>query len=212
MSTLFIFANNASSTLSAPITNTATQLVVASGTGNEFPNPSGSQQFAATLNDAATGLLNEIVYCTARAGDTFTTVVRGQEGTAPLSWLAGDLIANLLTAGQMAAMQQSAALTPARTITSSGAFTMSTSDANGGILLDRLVGPGVSSTTLPAGATNGQLYAIEDGAKNFNAFPVTVIAPAGTTIAGQTSVTLNVNGQCAYFRFYADSNIWSFKP
>lgn len=209
---IFLFANDAASTLAAPISNSALTLSVASGQGAEFPNPSAGQQFAATLNDAATGLLTEIVYCTARSGDTFTTIVRAQESTTAQNWLAGDLIANLCTAGQMAAMQQTSALSPARTVTASGAFAMSTSDSGGGVGLNRLVGPAVSSTTLPV-STDGLTYWIEDLAKNFNLYPVTVSFPGGTTGPdGQTTAVLNVNGQCAQFRFYADSNLWSFKP
>ena len=118
------------------------------------------------------------------------------------------------SAGQqfaMAAMVQTSALYPSRIITASGVFVMTNADANGGIGLNRLIAPAVSSTTLPGTALAGQLYAIEDLAKNFNAYPVTVNAPVGMSIAGAASVVLNVNGQCGYFRFYG-SNIWSFKP
>ena len=210
--TIFLFANDAASTLAAPITNTALSLTVASGDGAEFPNPSSGQQFAATLNDAATGLLTEIVYCQTRAADTFTAIERAQEGTVAQNWLANDLIANLNTAGQMAAMQQTAALSPARTITTSGAFAMSTADAGGGVLLNRITSVATSSTTLPASG-DGETYDIEDGAKNFNAFPVTVTYPGGTVGPdGAATAVLNVNGQCARFRFYADSDTWSFKP
>ena len=207
---IFLFANNASSSLAGPISNTDTVLNLASGTGALFPNPSADQQFAMTLNDASTGLLTEIVYCTERVGDT-CTVVRAQEGTVAQNWLAGDLIANLVTKGQMDAMVQTASLYPSRIITASGAFVMTNSDANGGVGLNRTAGLANSSTTLPATAQAGQLYSIEDLAKNFNAYPVTVNAPAGMTIAGAASVVLNVNGQCGQFRFYG-SNIWSFKP
>jgi hypothetical protein len=208
---IFLMANNASSTLAAPISNSATTVSLAVGTGALFPNPSAGQQFPLTFNDAATGLLTEIVYCTSRTGDTLT-IVRAQEGTTAQAWLAGDLAANLITEGLLAAYQQSAALSPARTVTASGAFAMSTADAGGGVGLDRIVGPAVSSTTLPV-STDGQTYWIEDLARNFNAYPVTVTFPGGTTGPnGAATVTLNVNGQCAQFRFYADSNIWSFKP
>jgi hypothetical protein len=211
MSNVFLMANDAATTLAAPISNTATSVNLAVGTGSEFPNPSAGQQFPITFNDAATGLLVEIVYCTARSGDT-CTIVRAQESTVAQNWLAGDLAANLITAGVLAAFSQSAALNPARTITTSGAFTMTTSDAGGGVLLNRVTSPGVSSVTLPV-SSGGETYAIEDGAKNFNAYPVTVTYPGGTTGPdGATTETLNVNGQSARFRFYADSNIWSFKP
>lgn len=213
--TTFIFANNASSTLAAPISNVATSVTLAAGTGALFPNPSAGQQFSLTFNDAATGLLTEIVYCTARSGDTLT-IARAQEGTVAQGWLAGDLAANLVTAGQMAAMQQSAGLFPARVVTASGAFVLTTADAYGGVGLNRTSALATSSTALPDAATNGQWYFIEDlvpgGAGNFNAFPVTVDASSGTTIDGEASVTCNVAGQCAMFRLYTDANLWSFKP
>lgn len=210
MSNVFLFANNASTTLSAPISAGATSVTLASGTGALFPSPSAGQQFALTFNDAATGLLTEITYCTARSGDTLT-IVRGEEGTTAQSWLAGDLAANLVTAGVMAAMLQTATIDPVRIVTTSGSFTMSTADAGGAVGLNRSTSLGTSSTTLPSNAVAGQLYAIEDLNQNFNAYPVTINAPAGMTIDNNDSVVLSVNGQCGYFRFYG-SNIWSFKP
>ena len=165
-----------------------------------------------TFNDAATGLLTEIVYCTARTGD-ICTIVRAQEGTAAQSWLAGDLAANLITAGQMAAMVQTAALFPSRQVTASGAFAMSTSDANGHVGLNRVSGVGVSSTTLPGSAQAGQTYWIDDLAKNFQAFPVTVNYPGGMVGPdGATTQVLNVNGQSGSFTYFSGSNQWSFKP
>jgi hypothetical protein len=205
----FLFANDAASSLAAPISNSAVTCTLASGQGALFPNPSAGQQFALTFTDAATGLLTEIVYCTARSGDT-CTIVRAQEGTVAQSWLAGDLADELVTAGQMTAMLQAATLYPARIITASGVFVMNTSDAFGGVGLNRTSGVGVSSTTLPTGAGVGNIFAIEDLAGNFQAFPVTVNAPGGMTIAGEAAVTLNGNRQCSYFRYYG-SNIWSVK-
>jgi len=206
--TIFIFANNANSTLAAPISALATSVTLTSGSGALFPNPSAGQQFSLTFNDAATGLLTEIVYCTGRSGDTLSPIVRAQEGTAALSWLAGDLAANLLTAGQMNAIVQTVSIAPIREVTTSGAFTMSTADANGTVGLNRTSALGVSTTTLPAGAGQAQTYEIEDLAGNFNAYPVTVNAPAGMTIAGQPAIVLNVNRQCATFKYYG-GNLWS---
>lgn len=106
MSTL-LFANNAGSTLAGPISNVATTINLAAGGGALFPNPTGDQYFKLTLTDAATGLLQEIVHVTARSTDQLT-VVRGQEGTTPRNWSAGDLAENLLTAGTMQAFLQGA--------------------------------------------------------------------------------------------------------
>jgi hypothetical protein len=208
---VFIFANDASSTLAGPISTSATVVNVASGQGALFPNPSAGQQFALTFNDAATGLLTEIVYCTARTGDALT-IVRAQEGTDAQSWLASDLAANLVTAGQMAAMLQTSTLYPVRQVTVSGAFVTTTADANGHVGLNRATSLGASSTTLPSGAQAGQTYWIDDLAKNFNRYPVTVSYTAGMTGPdGATQQILNVNGQSASFTYYG-SNQWSFKP
>lgn len=106
MSTL-LFSNNAGSTLAGPISSSATTINLAAGGGAEFPNPTTDQYFKLTLTDAATGLVQEIVHVTARVVDQLT-VVRGQEGTTPRDWSAGDLAENLLTAGTMAAFSQGA--------------------------------------------------------------------------------------------------------
>lgn len=206
MANTFIWTNNASSTLAGPITPSATLLSLASGTGALFPNPSAGEQFGLTLTDAATGLLTEIMYCTARSGDD-CTVVRAQEGTSAQSWIAGDVAANLLTAAQLAALVQQVSLAPNRTVTASGAFSITTADANGNIGLNRTSAVGVSTATLPSGASAGQKYTVEDLAANFQAFPVTISAPGGMSIAGLSTYVLNVNRGSYTFTFYG-SNIW----
>jgi microcystin-dependent protein len=100
-----IFRNNAQSTLAGSISATATSLNVAAGTGILFAVPAAGQYWVGTLIDAATGLLDEIIWVTAVVGDTLT-IVRGQEGTTPKTWAANDLIAELWTAGQCATMLQ----------------------------------------------------------------------------------------------------------
>lgn len=207
MANLFIFANNAQSSLAAPVTALGVSMALQVGAGALFPNPSAGQQFSATLVDAATGLLTEIVYCTARAGDVLT-VVRAQEGTTARAWIAGDLIANIVTAGQMTAMIQTVNVGPNRILTSSGTFTTNLSDAFGRIGLLRTLGVGASSTTLPAGAIAGQTYTYEDLVGNFNAFPLTIFAPGGMSLAGLASFTANVNRQSVTFCYYG-SSIWS---
>lgn len=67
-------ANNASGSLSAGISDTATSLSLKSGEGAEFPSLSGSEYFYATLQKS-TGAW-EIIKCTAISGDSFTTIVR----------------------------------------------------------------------------------------------------------------------------------------
>lgn len=208
MANLFLFSNFAGTTLGGPISSTSTSLVVASGTGAEFPSPSGAQQFAVVLNDAATGLLYEVVYVQAVSGDNFNNLLRGQENTTALSWLAGDLIANVVTAGQMAAMVQQVSVSPIREVTTSGSFTTTTSDANGRIGINRTSAVGVSSTTLPSNASAGQTYTYEDLAGNAARYPITISASAGQSIAGLSEFVMNVNRQSVTFAYYGN-NLWS---
>lgn len=83
------YSNNASTTLSASITNAATSLSVASGAGALFPALSGSDYFYVTVLDAAGNI--EIMKVTARSADTFT-VTRGQDGTSAIAWAAGNRV------------------------------------------------------------------------------------------------------------------------
>jgi hypothetical protein len=102
---IILWANNAQSTLAGAITPTATTVQLAAGTGVLFPQPGANQYFVMTFTDAATGLLTEIVHVTAMSGDQ-ATIVRAQEGTAAQGWNAGDIAANLMTAGTMSAFTQ----------------------------------------------------------------------------------------------------------
>lgn len=102
---IILFANQAETTLAGSISAVAVTATLASGSGTLFPSPTGGQYFVLTFNDAATGLLTEIVHVTSRTGDV-VTMVRAQEVTAAQTWSAGALVANLWTAGQAAALVQ----------------------------------------------------------------------------------------------------------
>lgn len=84
-----LYTNNAVATLSAGINNSTTTITLTGGQGALFPNPTAGNYFYATLVDAATQLVLEIVKCTARSTDTLT-VVRAQQGTSAQSYLAND--------------------------------------------------------------------------------------------------------------------------
>ena len=105
MTDTLIFSNNPISYLAGSISNTATTCNLASGTGVLFPNPWADEYFVMTFTDSSTGLVNEIVWVTARSGDTLT-IVRGQEGTSAVAWTTGDTAATLITAGVLASFQQ----------------------------------------------------------------------------------------------------------
>jgi hypothetical protein len=84
-----LFTNNASAQLASGISGASVTIVVAAGQGARFPVPGTGSYFYATLVDQGNNL--EVVKCTARSNDSLT-VVRGQDGTSPRSYVAGDLI------------------------------------------------------------------------------------------------------------------------
>lgn len=199
---VLLFANNAASTLAGAISNTATQVNLQTGEGALFPNPTSGQYFVATFVDAATGQLNEIIWCTARAGDVLT-IVRAQEGTDALAWNPGDFCSNLWTAGQAAQMlQQGDIALSTAIITASGAFAWPFS-TSGSIGFNRTASVGPSTGVVPSGLPAGTTFWIEDLAGSFNTYPVTITAPAGASFAGEPSVTFNVNRQCAKIEVYS---------
>jgi hypothetical protein len=100
------FANNASTTLAAPIlTGGAISMTVASAAG--FPSPPLNSWFIGTLLHLVGGVVTarEVVKVTHVVGAVMA-IVRGQEGTAPLTWAIGDTFALLPTAGGLANFAQ----------------------------------------------------------------------------------------------------------
>lgn len=94
------YANNAYSVLSGGISDVATVINVATGTGSRFP----ASNFLATLvGYDVNGNENawEIVLCTSRTSDALT-VTRAQEGTTAVAWADATRIENRVTAGTMA--------------------------------------------------------------------------------------------------------------
>ena len=81
-----LYTNNAKTTLSADLSNSATSLGVASSSG--FPSLSGSHYFYATLDDN-TNL--EVVKVTAVSGTTWT-IVRAQDNTTARAYDSGDTV------------------------------------------------------------------------------------------------------------------------
>jgi len=83
-----LFTNNAVALLQAPISASDTSLVVMTGYGNLFPQPSApGEYFLITLEDQSASA-REIIKVTGRSGDIFTGLVRGMEGTTPQNWSA----------------------------------------------------------------------------------------------------------------------------
>lgn len=108
-----IYINNGASQLAANIGPSDTALLVTAGQGVRFPSPAGGRYFALTLVHFTTGAI-EVVRCTARAADTLT-IVRGQDGTTPISFTTGSIAEARLTAGMLTDMDWRTAFNSANT-------------------------------------------------------------------------------------------------
>lgn len=100
--------NNAYSTLASGISNVATSITVAAGTGSRFPAAGGADYFYATLINTSNE--PEVVKVTTRSTDTLT-VVRGQDGTTARAYSSSDRIELRVTAALLADIRDS--ITPA---------------------------------------------------------------------------------------------------
>lgn len=100
---LILFANNASTTLASGILATDTTLVVAAGTGVEFPSPGAGQIALATLEDVSGNI--EVVQITNRTTDSFV-VVRAQESTTAKPFASGTQFEMRVTSGMLGAFLQ----------------------------------------------------------------------------------------------------------
>lgn len=90
------YTNFAKSTLAGGLAPATVALTVQVGDGALFPAAGAGATYRCVLQNAANQ--REVILVTARAGDVFTTIVRAQEGTAALTWNAGDRVGHRLTA------------------------------------------------------------------------------------------------------------------
>lgn len=90
--------NNATTTTTDRISNTATSLTVATGTGSLFPVLGAGDFFQATLQDTNGNF--EIVKVTARAGDAMT-IERAQAGTLAIPFPANSRFELRVTADNL---------------------------------------------------------------------------------------------------------------
>lgn len=106
---LFIYGDNASSTMASGITNVQTTVTVQTGNGAFFPAPAAGQILAVTFEDTSGNL--EVAYCTGIVGDTLT-VIRGAEiipsqaGGPALAFASGSRVEARVTKGMLASLLQ----------------------------------------------------------------------------------------------------------
>jgi hypothetical protein len=183
--TTLLYANNAITALSSPITTSSTVISVAPGTGNLFPSPVSPQSFRITLTDAATGLIYEILDCTSRSGDSMT-VSRAQEGTTAHSWSAGDKVSMFPTAGTMQNLAQNNGYGANGTwnINVSGTSSFATNATNAVNSTNVVSGGTVNTNSIVAGTTTpfylGGVVTAIDTTGGGNVFSANILNGAGT--------------------------------
>lgn len=93
-----LYVNNAASVLTLDISPSDTGIAIRPQDADEFPVADGTDFFKVTLEDADGNI--EIIKVLARGpgSSSFSTVVRGQEGTTPLAFPAGSAVECRLTA------------------------------------------------------------------------------------------------------------------
>lgn len=183
-----LYTNNATTTLSASITNSTTSLSVASGTGSLFPAITGSDFFFVTISNSAG--TNEIVKVTARSVDTFT-IVRAQDGTSAAAWSAGDKVELRITKAMLdqfktdAIAAYTASDVLAKLLTVDGAGSGLDADTLGGYYLSQTIPYHSGSdfvngtlviTSIPAAATNGASFVIEVTGKGYGENVINLMA------------------------------------
>lgn len=89
------FRNNSFTILAADISDVDVSITVATGGGALLPTLAVDQYFYATINDTEGN--EEVIKVTAVTGDVLT-VVRAQESTTALAFLAGSILENRITA------------------------------------------------------------------------------------------------------------------
>jgi hypothetical protein len=203
-----LFTNNAATTLASSINNIVTSLTVATGGGALFPNPSAGQYFYCTLANTAGTV--EIIKVTARSGDTFSTIVRAQDGTLATSWNSGDKVelrlvnANLTDFPQLdsdntfAGTQTLSGLTASKTVFTDASKNLSstgtvavnqggtgqTSYTDGQLLIGNTTGNTLAKGTLTAGTgisvTNGPGASITIASTSTSNYVMTTFSTPGT--------------------------------
>jgi hypothetical protein len=181
-----LFSNNAVTTLASGAGSGATTLVVSSSAA--FPALSGGNWFIATLEHIVSGIVtvNEIVKVTAVSGTNWT-VVRAQEGTSAVAWLAGDTVALLPTAGGLAQFLQ-----PGSSPTVTGNWTFSsTINGNAATATNATLATNANSLSLtPSQCTSSQFATGITAAGNANCATTLGGNPVTTSLSGSAVVSM----------------------
>ena len=181
-----LFSNNASTTLSAGVGDSATSITVADG--SVFPAISGTDYAYLTLEVDSDPTLKEIVKCTARSGNTLT-IVRAQDGTSARTFSTADKCELRLTAAGLSDVATQADTDTTYSVGDGGLTQNNFTDA----LKTKLDGIEASATadqtaaeirTLVESASDSNVFTDADHTKLNNAGTQSVVTTAPTSASG----------------------------
>lgn len=181
-----LFSNNASTTLSAGVGDSATSITVADG--SVFPAISGSDYVYLTLEVDSDPDLKEIVKCTARSGNTLT-IVRAQDETSARTFSTADKCELRLTAAGLNDVATQADTDTTYSVGDGGLTQNNFTDA----LKTKLDGIEASATadqtaaeirTLVESASDSNVFTDADHTKLNNAGTQSVVTTAPTSASG----------------------------
>jgi len=209
MTRLVKLGNNATSTLAASITSSATTATIAAGDGSKFPALTGSQYFMATLvkSDGTT----EVVKVTARASDVLT-IVRAAEavgaGQASYAFSAGDRIEHRLTAGVLGSeLDRLDAAALVRALNKSAPYSVTQADVAG--LIRVSTASGAITVTLPQISTLTDDFDILVAKVTSDTNAVTIAASGADSINGSATYGISVQWQSAWLIADRSTNTWT---
>lgn len=176
-------------TLASGISNSATTMTVATGTGSALIQGSGfvnGDQFTVALDPDTQN--EEIVFITAISSDTFT-ISRGEAGTSAISHSGGASVKHVLTSDDLNAFNS--AVSPVSSVTfagsSSGTMVLqSTPIASGTVTI-----PAGTATLVNTSAT--QTLTNKDLSASSNSFPSTLVTTTATQTITNKDLTSTTN-------------------
>lgn len=175
------FTNNAFSTLAVSISASDTALVLSAGGGSKFPALLAGDYFYATLADSSNNL--EIIKCTARAGDNLT-VVRAQDGTTGLPFIAGDKIELRPVAADFSDI-----------VTEIENHIADTVDAHDASAISNVPAGGIAATTVQAAINELDSDKFDKTGGAISGTVTVTVAGANNAVVGATGGALNYGGQ-----------------
>lgn len=180
-----LVTNNAAGTLASSLGTTATAIILGTGQGASFPNPTAGQYFYATLVNAAGAI--EIVKVTARSADVLTAA-RGAENTTALAWNSSDRCELRVTAALLASKVDADAPVLTGSVTVAGNIA-----ATGTVTAAGFVGPLIGSVTgILTGSVSGTAanvtgtVAIANGGTGATTAAAALAALGGLPLTGGT--------------------------